>query len=208
MSELDTGQRSWDGDSSRSPGASVRQTLGDRGPSSCLQVLQVALLEGSVQPTSPAPFTLQPGRGQAREIEGLDLGTQLLRAKAETRAQGLGWDMMATRILECTCVFIAHTCLPCCSRVLSNPRGTFVFVLPQNKSLPSECGFCWNLYQSVFSDMVLACPVQCPPAYKPSEIMRDVSPMHVAMRGCILGCLHNPGFPESGIRSQDVTVHW
>lgn len=32
---------------------------------------------------------------------------------------------------ERTCVFIAHTCLPCCQWVLSDPRGTFVLVFPE-----------------------------------------------------------------------------
>lgn len=34
-------------------------------------------------------------------------------------------------ILECTCIFIAHACLPCCQWVLSNPRGTFSFFVPK-----------------------------------------------------------------------------
>lgn len=30
------------------------------------------------------------------------------------------------------------------------PERYVCFVLPKNKSLPSECGFCWNLCQSAF----------------------------------------------------------
>lgn len=76
------------------------------------------------------------------------------------------------------------------------PERYVCFVLPKNKSLPSECGFYWNLCQPS-QDVVLACPVQWLPAYKPPEIVRDV-PATAAFSAV----LHYPDFPETGNRSQ------
>lgn len=169
ISKLDTGHCNWGRDSGRTARASVRQTLGDHDPSSRPQHLWLALLEGSYNLLTQGLLPCSLGGGRARET-GDPTSERERQPESEgrnsARAQGLGRDVPAARILECTCLFIAYTCLPCCSRVLSNPTGTFVLFYPKIKVCQVSLAFHWYLCQSS-QDRALACPVQCLPAHKP-----------------------------------------
>ena len=84
------------------------------------------------------------------------------------------------------------------------PDRYVCFLLPKNKSLPSESGFCWALCQPYVIGL-------------PSAVSSSMCPLHVTTRSrarasaaVFSAVLHYPDFPETGNRSQGclVTVHW
>ena len=65
--KLDTGHCNWGRDSGRTAGASMRQTLGNHGPGSHLQLPRLALMEGLYDLLTQGLSPCSPGGARARE---------------------------------------------------------------------------------------------------------------------------------------------